>query len=168
MTEMKITRADMSDAQEIYALYHSLIQMAYSTWDEEYPSLAIVKDDLANHAVLIMRDEQEKIVAAIAITDDEEELECDADWYPDVTRWLALSRLGVAKEMQGKGIAKRMLLAAMEECAQHGAQAVRFLVSKTNPYPQRAYAKLNFDICGETFCYDQPWLCYQKRLESCR
>lgn len=168
MDEMMITRAEMSDAKEIYALYRSLLQMPYSTWDEEYPSLEIVEDDLAHNEVLVMRDAQGRIVAAIAITNDDEEFECDAKWYSDVTHWKTFSRLGVAQEMQGKGIAKKMLLAAMDACAQRGAQAVRFLVSKTNPYPQRAYAKLNFDICGETFCYDQPWLCYQKRLKSCR
>ena len=112
-----------------------------------------------------MRDGEGKIVAAIAISADDEELaDADAGWYGDVTRWIALSRLGVDKSMQGKGVAKQMLLAAMALCRERGYEAVRFLVSKSNPAPQRAYAKLHFDVCGETELYEHLWLCYQKRL----
>lgn len=164
MENCEIRLAVKEDADEIYALYHSLIDMPFSTWDEEYPSRTIVEYDLENNDILIMRDAQGKVVAAIAVSTDDEEL-CDAaSWYDDVTRWIALSRLGVDKSMQGKGIAKEMLLAAMELCRTRGYEAVRFLVSKTNPYPQRAYAKLNFDICGETELFEHRWLCYQKRL----
>ena len=161
----EIKTAGIKDLDEIFALYHSLIDMPNSTWDDEYPSKDIVKYDLEEQTVLVMRNEQDAIVAAIAISDDEDDFD-DARirWYPDVDRWIALSRLGVAKEMQGKGIAKRMLLAAMDHCRQRGYQAVRFLVSKSNPAPQRAYAKLNFDVCGEVSLYEHEWLCYQKRI----
>lgn len=163
--EYEIRRADMEELDEIYALYHSLIDMPHSTWDEEYPSKDIVKYDLEEQTVLVMRNAQDAIVAAIAISDEEDDFDDErVRWYPDVERWIALSRLGVAKEMQGRGIAKQMILAAMEQCRQSGYQAVRFLVSKTNPAPQRAYAKLNFDVCGEVDLYEHRWLCYQKRL----
>jgi len=70
----------------------------------------------------------------------------------------------VDTEMQGRGIAKKMLIAAMDLCRERGFEAVRFLVSKSNPAPQRAYAKLEFDVCGEAYLYEHHWLCYQKRL----
>ena len=165
MSEFVIEIAEKSDAEEIFALYRSLIDMPDGTWDEEYPSKEIVDDDLENHLILVMRNEEKDIIAAIAISDDDDDFEDDnIDWYPDITRWTALSRLGVCKEMQARGIAKQMLLAAMDHCRQQGYEAVRFLVSKSNPAPQRAYAKLNFDICGEIELYDHRWLCYQKRL----
>lgn len=160
-----IKLAAKADADEIYALYHSLIDMPHSTWDEEYPSREMVMYDLENNEVLIMRDDAGRLVAAIAVsTDDEELADADVAWYDDVTCWIALSRLGVAKEMQGRGIAKKMLTAAMALCRERGYEAVRFLVSKTNPAPQRAYAKLDFDVCGETELFEHVWLCYQKRL----
>lgn len=161
----EIKLAVRADADEIYALYHSLIDMPDSTWDEEYPSKEIVVHDLENNEVLIMRNDEGKIIAAIAVSADDDELAgADAGWYSDVTRWIALSRLGVDKSMQGQGIAKQMLLVAMTLCRERGYEAVRFLVSKSNPAPQRAYAKLNFNICGETELYEHHWLCYQKRL----
>lgn len=163
--ELHISRATAADAEEIYALYHSLIDMPYSTWDEDYPALDMVGHDLERNQVLVMREGAGRIVSAIVIAqDEEEEFDGAADWYQDVTRWAALARLGVAKDMQGRGIAKRMLTAAMALAKEQGVQAVRFLVAKDNPYPQRAYAKLNFDICGETQMFEWRWLCYQKRL----
>lgn len=162
--EYQIELAKLQDAQAVFELYHSLIDMPYSTWDEEYPTLDIVKDDLAKNVVLIMRGEEGRIFAAIAVAEEDEDFDGAAQWYADVTRWVALSRLGVDKSMQGRGIAKAMLLAAMAYAKDKGYEAVRFLVSKENPYPQRAYAKLNFNICGETLLYEHRWLCYQKRL----
>ncbi|MBR5288678.1 MAG: GNAT family N-acetyltransferase [Clostridia bacterium] len=163
--DWQIKRADISDADEIYALYRSLMDMPHSTWDEEYPSKDIVEHDLQNEVILIMRDHDGKIIAAIAVCDDEEDFDdASINWYKDVSRFGCLARLGVDKQHQGKGIAKKMLLSAMDLCREKGCDAVRFLVSKSNPAPQRAYAKLNFDICGEVNLYEHQWLCYQKRL----
>ena len=38
MEEMIIERANMEDADAVFALYHSLIDAPYSTWSEEYPT----------------------------------------------------------------------------------------------------------------------------------
>jgi len=160
-----IELAKRTDEEEIFALYRSLIDMPQGTWDEDYPSREIVEYDLEHHDVLVMRDAGGGIVSAIVIeTEDDEMAETNARWYPDVMRWAELSRLGVAKGMQGKGVAKKMLIAAMDLCRERGFEAVRFLVSKSNPAPQRAYAKLEFDVCGEAYLYEHHWLCYQKRL----
>lgn len=165
MEDLRIERAQLRDAQEIYALYHSLIDMPYSTWDEEYPTREIVEEDVAQHEVLVMRDGENRIVSAIAVWQAFEFGDAAA-WYPDVTRWAMLSRLGVASDMQGRGIAKRMLIAAMDAAKDEGCEAVQFLVAKSNPIAQRAYASLGFDICGEAELFEpgQMWLCYQKLL----
>lgn len=163
--QLHIECAKLADAQEIYALYHDLIDMPYSTWDEEYPTLEIVIEDLRSHDVLIMKDESGSIAAAIAIWQGMEFADA-ADWYADVKRWAMLSRLGVHRAYQGRGIAKRMLNAAMAFARGKGCEAVQFLVAKSNPIAQRAYAPLGFDVCGEVemFGPGEIWLCYQKRL----
>lgn len=165
MEKLRIERAQACDAEEIYALYHSLIDMPYSTWSEDYPTREIVKDDVEHHEVLVMRGDGDRIVSAIALW-QEFEFGDAAAWYPDVTRWAMLSRLGVAADMQGRGVAKRMLTAAMDAAREAGCEAVQFLVAKSNPIAQRAYASLGFDICGEAELWEpgEVWLCYQKRL----
>lgn len=165
MENMVIERAEIRDADGIYALYHSLIDMPYSTWSEDYPTREIVIEDLKDHQMLVMRNNRNQIISAIALWHEFEFADAAA-WYPDVKRWAMLSRLGVAADMQGKGIAKRMLNAAMDAAKQEGCEAVQFLVAKSNPIAQRAYASLGFDICGEAELWEpgEVWLCYQKRL----
>ena len=161
--KMRIMRATAEDIDAIYALYHSLIDMPYSTWDEEYPTLDIVREDVEKHAVVLMRNEEGEIVSAIALWHEFEFADA-APWYADVTRWGMLCRLGVHRAYQGRGIAKQMLTAAMEAAKADGCEAVQFLVAKSNPIAQRAYAALGFDVCGEAQMWDEQWLCYQKRL----
>lgn len=165
MEKMKIERAGIEDAEEIFALYRSLIHMPFSTWSEDYPTREIVLGDLNDHGILVMRDDANRIISAISIWHEFEFADA-APWYPDVTKWAMLSRLGVAADMQGKGIAKQMLLAAMEAAKHDGCEAVQFLVAKSNPVAQRAYASLGFDICGEAELWEpgEVWLCYQKKL----
>ena len=161
--DMRIMRAVAEDTDEVYALYHSLIDMPYSTWDEEYPTKDIVREDIEKHAVLVMRNEAREIIAAIALWHEFEFADA-APWYADVARWGMLCRLGVHRAYQGRGIAKQMLTAAMEAAKTDGCEAVQFLVAKSNPIAQRAYAKLGFDVCGEAEMWEEEWLCYQKRL----
>ena len=166
MKEYRLERASVSDADEVFALYHDLLAAPYSTWSEDYPSKENVISDVSGRKTLVMRDGTDRIVAAIALLSSEDEPELDgiAMWYRDVSRWAVLSRLGVALDMQGKGIAGRMLTAAMEAAREDGCEAVRFLVAKSNPIAQKAYSKIGFDICGEHEMWGHRWLCYQKRL----
>ena len=166
MEEMIIERANMEDADAVFALYHSLIDAPYSTWSEEYPTREDVMEDVSHGWTLVMRGEDGRIAAAISLLPGEQEPEFEtiAPWYPDVKRWACPARLGVALDQQGKGLARKMLSAAMDAARRDGCDSVRFLVAKRNPIAQRSYAKLDFDVCGECEMWGENWLCYQKRL----
>lgn len=157
-----IERAVDADAEEIYALYHSLVDMPYGTWNEEYPSRELVDEDLKEAEVFVMRCGG-RIISAI-VNESTHEFDDMAPWYPNVARWAQFGRLGVAKDMQGRGIARRMLAFAMDHARAEGCDAVRFLVGAGNLPAQRSYARLGFEVCGEADAWDEHWLCYEKRL----
>ena len=163
MNEGTIELATPKDADAIWALYRSLLCEPYSTWDEDYPSREIVDEDLLHNDVLVLRLDEGGIGAAIVVEKDGE-IEADVPWYPDVTRWCALGRLGVARGMQGRGIARRMLTGAMAHAKAQGYEAVRFLVGAHNVPALRSYAVLGFEVCGRARMWDEDWLCYEKRL----
>jgi len=166
MENYRLERATAEDAVAVFSLYHSLIDAPYSTWREDYPSRADVDWDVAHGFTIVMRDLSDRIVAAIALLPGEEEPEFNAvaSWYPDVKKWACPSRLGVALDQQGKGLAGKMLQAAMDAARADGCDSVRFLVAKSNPIAQRSYSRLDFDVCGEAEMWGHRWLCYQKRL----
>ena len=169
MDGMRIERAKPEDAEVVFALYHALIDAPCSTWSEDYPSKELVDHDVRSGKTLVMREPNGRIVAAIALLtpEDEPEYEEMAPWDPTVTRWAIPARLGVDKVYQGKGLARRMLSAAMDTARAEGCDGVRFLVAERNPIAQRSYAKLGFDICGTCERWGERWLCYQKRLSAC-
>lgn len=164
--ELRIERAAAEDAEEVFALYHSLIGMPQGTWSEEYPDKTLVAEDVRGGKTLVMRDASSRIVAAIALLapEDEPEFADAAPWYSDVKKWAVPARLGVAEDMQGRGLAKRMLAASIDAATADGCDGMQFLVAKKNMIAQRAYASFDFDICGECEMWGNTWLCYQKRL----
>ena len=163
---MRIERARPEDAPAVYALYRSLLDTPYCTWNEEYPDEELVREDVQGGKTLVMRTPSGEIAAAIALITPEDEPEYAelAPWDAAVKQWGIPARLGVAKGWQGKGLAARMLTAAMDEARRAGCDGVQFLVSRDNPIAQRAYDRLGFDVCGEAEAWDGHWLCYQKRL----
>ena len=84
---LTIGLAEKKDGEEIYALYHSLLDDPYGTWNEEYPSLECVQNDLEENIVYAMRDATGRIVSAIVDEQDIHEFDGLAPWYADVTRW---------------------------------------------------------------------------------
>ena len=166
METLRFERAKNGDIDEIFAMYHALIDAPYSTWSEDYPTIEHVRSDVEHGWTIVLRNEENRILAAIALLPGEEEPEYEgiAQWDPDVTSWACPARLGVALDQQGKGLAGKMLAAAMDAARQSGREAVRFLVAKSNPVAQRAYSRLGFDVCGEHEMRGHVWLCYQKRL----
>lgn len=169
MDDMRIERARPEDVEAVFTLYHALIDAPCSTWSEDYPSRKLVDSDVSGGKTLVMREPSGRIVAAIALLapEDEPEYEGMAPWDRAVTRWAILSRLGVARDRQGMGLARRLLSAAMDAARAEGCDGVRFLVAARNPIAQRSYAKLGFDICGTCERWGERWLCYQKRLSAC-
>lgn len=165
-TELHVERAAPEDAPAVYALYRSLLDTPGCTWNEEYPDRELVEADVQGGKTLVMRTPSGEIAAAIALLapEDDPEFASFAAWDKAVKRWGIPSRLGVAKGWQGKGLAARLLTAAMEEARRMGCDGVQFLVGKRNPIAQRAYARLGFDVCGELEAWGERWLCYQKRL----
>lgn len=62
---LTIGLAEKKDGEEIYALYHSLLDDPYGTWNEEYPSLECVQNDLEENIVYAMRDATGRIVSRL-------------------------------------------------------------------------------------------------------
>ena len=67
---LTISRAEKADCDEIYTLYHSLIDDPYGTWNDEYPSKECVENDLAENIVYVMRDATGRIVSSIVDEQD--------------------------------------------------------------------------------------------------
>ncbi len=157
-----IEKAKVEDKNEILSLYKAQLGREYCPWNEHYPSEEEIDFDLSRDALLIMRSEG-KIIAAISIDDDDAVNNLEY-WTPELQPGGELSRLAVSPECQGKGIAKEMINAGLEELKKRGFKSLHFLVNRNNLKACKCYAAYPFNKVGECELYEQPMLCYEMEL----
>ena len=168
-----IEYATEQDIEEILALYKAQLGREFCPWDDEYPGLTQIHYDLSRHSLLVMREAlasdddgtnpKGRIIAAITI-DADEKVESLPYWTRALQPGCELSRLAVAPDQQNQGIARQMILHAMDVLRERGFVSVHFLVNRLNVKALRSYDKLGFATVGEVEFFDQPMLCYEKKL----
>lgn len=161
---LTISRAEKADCDEIYTLYHSLIDDPYGTWNDEYPSKECVENDLAENIVYVMRDATGRIVSSIVDEQDIHEFDNLAPWYEDVTRWAQLAASAWRTTRRGTASPAKCWRTRWIRRRNAAVRPSRFLVATCNIPAQRSYAKLNYEVCGECSEWEGDWLCYEKRL----
>lgn len=160
---MKFMKADPEDKVAVLALYRSLVGTELCAWTDEYPGEVDIEGDLSRGGLFCLKDDNEDIVGVISIDQDEavESLTC---WSEVLKPAAELSRLGVRRESQNQGIARKLLQYAMEELKRRGKKGVHFLVAKRNLKAIRSYDRLDFSIVGECELFGEEWWCYEKNL----
>lgn len=159
----KIVVATPDEKEEILRLYQSQLGREFCPWNAYYPGMEEIEYDLSRDSLFVAKDENDHIIAAISIDEDEnvEKLPC---WTEGLQPSGELSRMAVAIEYQNQGIAREMIQYGMQVLAKRGRKSVHFLVNKNNEKALRSYAHLDFQLVGECDLYEQPFLCYEKAL----
>ena len=161
---MQIVNATAQDKDAILKLYKAQIGREFCPWTEEYPDEETIDYDLGRDSLFIMKDE-DRIVAAISI-DEDEEVGALEFWDKDLAPAGETSRLAVLPEYQNRGLARQMLRYAMKVLKQRGYRSIHFLVNRYNVKALRSYATLGFKTVGECHMFEQDFLCYEKKLED--
>lgn len=161
MNRLRLARPE--EAEDILAFYQSLIDTPGCTWNMDYPYLEVVQEDIALFSLYCLTDEEGRLLAAATARIDH-----DIDLLPcwDKTRrnWCELERVGVSRELQGRGIGKELLWQVLSDVQARGFDSVRMLVSRQNQAALALYRSLGFVRCGETRMYDQDWDCQELLL----
>ena len=151
--------AQSHDAQEVLALYHSLIGSEDCAWNTYYPDRAVVDSDIRSKSLYILKDGKKIIAAAYAGPVDEL---AEIEWTPKNP--CELARLGVAGNMHKKGIATILLEHIKDAVRALGFDGIVMMVSKENPPALSLYEKNGFVRCGEVFMFEMGFYCYEMGL----
>ena len=164
ISEINLVRQE--DFETVMNLYRAAVGEEGCAWSEDYPNEDDIRGDIERASLYCARNEGGEIISAFAIDSDEvvDRLPC---WTPALTPAGEIARLVVGRKWQNQGVARQMLLYAMEELRGRGCRGVHFLVSKTNERALRSYSKLEFEKAGETDLYGLDWYCYEKSLMTC-
>lgn len=163
MSTTKIELATNADQEEILRLYKMQLGREFCPWNEHYPAVENIEDDMSRDALFVMKEETGKIIAAISL-DLDENVEALPFWSSDLQPGGELSRLAVHPDCQNQGIARQMIGYAMQILKQRGKKSVHFMVNPNNKKAVHSYAHLNFRLAGECTMYEQPFLCYEQAL----
>lgn len=157
---MIIEKALPGDAEEIFAIYEELKGSPGCTWDESYPTLEFVKNDIEKRNSLYKLSENGRVIAA-AYLGDFEEVETPECFDKSVKRFGELSRVGVRKEFHRMGYAQKLLSFLIARAAKLGYDGLALLVGTENTAAITLYEKLGFVRCGEGNLYDTAWFFYE-------
>lgn len=160
----KLVTLKEDDLDEIVSLYSASLGREGCVWNEEYPTKSDFAADLKEQCLFGIKDDQGKIVAAIARDRDEnvERLDC---WEDKLKPGAELARLTVATQFEHQGVARVLIKATMEKLFKQGFKSVHFLVAKANKVAINSYSTLGFNLVGETEMFGHDYFCYEKQLK---
>lgn len=159
---MQFRQAKAADAQEIFALYRSLLGQEGVTWNEEYPSPEIVQEDIQEQGLFCLTDGGRIVAAVSAVCDDD--LDDHPGWNAKLAPAVMIERVGVLREYQNRGLAKQAIRLVLAEMKKRGFRAARYLVGVKNFRAQAAYRGLGFRPAGKAEAYGEHWLCFELAL----
>ena len=187
---MEIRLAKESELSHVVKIYDILRASPGSTWDEYYPTMDHAKEDFdagglyvavlkpedpgfdeAVRALEAPEDAWELIVGTVSAVspspDEEDELATALDcWDPRIKNPCDAARLGILTEMQGRGIARKLIAFILEDVKKRGFDGIIFAVSKENPRAIEIYKSLGFDFCGEFNFWDEDMYSCQMYFEK--
>lgn len=164
MSDFTFGPAREEHKEAVLALYKSLLGTPCCLWNEYYPSMDEIEKDLLREDLFCLWDKETGALAGVISVDLDPEIDANECWSEELAPARELARLGVATAYQNRGIAKRLILSAMEVLRERGYKGVHFLVGKENAIALRAYEKLAFHNVGEHELWGHDYWCYEKEL----
>lgn len=158
--------ASAADADEVSALYQSLIGTPGCTWSVDYPTPDFVERDIRSGSLYILKDEQGRLIAAASAGPDNE-LE-DFAWKPQHP--CELARVAVALPYQRQGVGSYLLRRVIADVEARGFDGIRMLVAVNNPHALALYDKHGFERMDIVHLYGFDFYQYQmvfKAIPSC-
>lgn len=131
-------------------------------WDEIYPARIDIEKDINNNNAFGYI-ENKKIAAYISLNEEQSPEYNTLKWNIQ-GRNLIVHRLSVASNMQGKGIAKKMILFAEEYAREHKYDSIRLDAFTKNPAALNLYLKLGYTEVGTVIFRKGEFICYEKGI----
>ena len=159
---MEIRKAKIEEAEEILKIYKSLIGYEGCLWDEYYPNIEIVNNDIKNETLYVALIDDEIVGAAQSGID--EELFNMEFFTKEKKNPRDLSRVAVKKEYQKQGIARKIIAYIEDELRKDGVDYMYLTVGKANIKAYNLYKSIGYETKGEMVKFDIDWYCQEKKI----
>lgn len=164
LSTTEILPAVEADADEIAAIYSTLVGSPGCTWNSEYPTLEHVRKDIENSSLYRLEDMGRTVAAAyLGEFEEIERPDCIDKSFKNLGE---LARVGVLREYQRKGYAEMLLRHLIDEARERGFDGIALLVGRENEAAIALYEKVGFENRGEVRLYDTDWYCFQYKIDD--
>lgn len=134
-------------------------------WDETYPSLDRIKQDISNQCMWTLWLEN-RIIGSMVMDEQQSDQYFALNWRYYESPILVVHRLAILPEFQGQGLGLKSMEFAEEYGRSMGYKSIRLDAFKENQGLQNFYKKLGYLEVGEIpLEYTAgPFVCFEKRL----
>ena len=152
---IEFRQATIDDFSEIVKLYAKVIKTTYTTWDKDYPSKAMIKEDIMTGR-LVAAICDNKIVGVAAV---------DGNKFEDEGMKVGgFARICIHPDYQGKGLGTKFVKHITEMLKNLGCKKIKLRVSMQNTAAIKMYEKCGFENIGQDFNFELEWFLFEKML----
>ena len=162
-----IRKAEITDLQEIKSLTEAcaeaMIQKGIYQWNEHYPSLEKLKNDIRKEELYVL-ETGKKILGIIVITPAKDEEYIPIDWLSKTENNIYIHRLATHPDHWGQGFAQKLMDFAEDMARQNNYESVRLDTFSQNSRNQKFYEARGYQRLGNIYFPKQsehPFYCYE-------
>ncbi len=159
---MEFVNATKAQRQEILALYDSVRGVGFCVWDESYPTMTEIEQDLNSDNLFVLV-EGGRIAGALSVMPENEMDELGVWRVYDGTH-SEIARIVVSEDFRGRGLAGLMVERITEILRGRGKRAIHISAAKKNLPALATYKKRGFEIMGEKFMYGADYYLLEKLI----
>lgn len=152
---IEFRQANIEDFNDITKLYSKVIKTTYTTWDKDYPSKAMIKEDISTGRLITLTID-EKIVGVAAIDDNKFE--------DENMKVGGFARICIHPDFQGQGLGTKFVKHIVEMLKNAGCKKIKLRVSMQNTAAIKMYEKCGFENMGQDFNFELEWFLFEKNL----
>ena len=143
-----------------------MISQGIFQWNEHYPDLAILTQDVHEKTVYVFEQAGE-IVGTVMFSYNMDAFYSDIAWLTPNEKQLYVHRLAVHPTQQGNGIARKLMDFGEAMAKKNNCLSVRLDTFSRNPRNNRFYQARKYQQVGEVYFAQKspyPFYCYEKVL----
>ena len=136
-------------------------------WDENYPDLERLEEDIHSGTLFAYRD-NDQVIGIVVLNETQDPEYSEINWSTSETdKNLVVHRLAVDPEHQGQGIAQKLMDFAEEYARKKEYHAIRLDTFSQNPRNQKFYENRGYSKLGTVYLKykkEHPYFCYEKLI----
>jgi ribosomal protein S18 acetylase RimI-like enzyme len=169
---MIIKKALKQDLDQLSSIIKScgqhLIEQGIFQWNDKYPSIEVLRNDIALQQIWKLDDEN-AIVGLIVLTEIEDAEYQHVKWLKKNKKNLYIHRLAVHPNFQGKGYAQKLMDFAERFAFENNYNSIRLDTFSRNIRNQQFYEKRNYVKLESIYFPNQsefPFYCYEMPINN--